>query len=138
MSSLNQQLIQAIYSIGDFYEGKQIVIRYDMEVDKNTIQLCGSNSSQRCIDEIIRSNEQKIPSVGVRCVFLEEYNPYLQGLNREFFPLNYPFTLTLEGDLENIDNIVRGGFSNRGSPGHYDFTIENCRVINVNQARKKN
>ena len=137
------QKINTPHSIGDFYEGRQIVIRYDTEVDNNTIRPC-NNGSQRCIDAIIKSNEQQISRVSVRCVFPEEYNQYLKGLNRELFPLDYPFTLTLEGDLENIDDIRKGDFSSgwKTTPSlidfnSYSFIIRNCRVININRNRAR-
>jgi hypothetical protein len=99
---ITRQMSQSSLATQDFYAGKTIILRYDTKVDVNTIQSC--YQEKRCVETKFEDDltPKGYGHLTVRCVFPENYNPYLQGLNRELFSSQSIYLITLSGYLKEI------------------------------------
>lgn len=121
------QFFQNKVATEDYHEGKKIIVRYDIKADISTIQESnsGSDTSTRFIQTSLEDESGR--EVDLRCNFTKEYTPFLKGLNSELFESNSQYTLTLEGNLEDINNV-------RSSLYSTSMNLNSCKISNINRS----
>lgn len=121
------QFFQIETATKDYHEGKKIIVRYDIKADVNTIQEynLGSDTSTRFIKTSLEDESGR--EVDLRCNFTKEYTPFLKGLNSELFESNSQYTLTLEGNLEDINNVRSSRYST-------SMNLNSCKISNINRS----
>jgi hypothetical protein len=134
-----QRMVKTPLATKDFYKGKTILVRFDAKVNANTIRTC--SSSQRCISTDVESQEIEDPPAiaKIKCVFPKNYNLYPERLNKELFPGDKNYTLTLEGYLKDLEDIEINKYftadpSFRITMLEGSFELQRCQVVNINRA----